>query len=166
MTAEPIITLLCPETPPVEYGNLWGKFPVNRIAGCRYLYYCANMEIAAEILVNQIQPFLGNGEGYFTIFPLSDTVDVNGADTVLQPTFSVVHYGCYRSFRAEAIARTHVTQLLEMFRESQNRYISSIRVTNTAFNKWSDDNSVVEQYTATVSVRAVTPYALAKDCPR
>lgn len=159
-----IIALLCPDVEPAERGLLWAKFQVNRIPGCQWVYYCTDAEIAAELLVNQIKPFIHSGEGYFCVFPNTDMVDIMGDSTPLQTSFTIVHFGWYSSYLSEAIARTHVSQLLALYRESQNQYISAVRINNTNFSKWSDDNSVLEQYTANITVTAVTPYVLAPEC--
>ncbi len=164
MNYNDIITLLCPAGTPVEEGYLWAKFEVGAVPECRFVYYCANEEIAAELLVNQIKPTLVRNTGYFVVFPISDTVEIDGTHSALSPTFSVTHFGWYDGYKSEAIARTHVTQLLEYYRAVQQRYISSIRINNTNFSKWDDSNSVVQQYTTVVTVRAVEPYALARDC--
>jgi hypothetical protein len=164
MTYNDIITLLCPSGVPVEEGYLWAKFEVTAVPGCRYVFYCANASIAAQLLVNQIKPTIKPGEGYFAVFPVSDAVDINGTESVISASFTVTHFGWYDNYQSEAIARTHVTKLLEYYRAAQQRYISSIRVNNTTFSEWADDNSVIQQYTSVVTVRAVEPYALASDC--
>lgn len=164
MTYNDIIALLCPTTKPVEEGYLWAKFLVTAVPECKFVYYCANDEIAAELLVNQIKPSLTPGTGYFVVFPISDTVEINGGNSALSPTFSVTHFGWYDNYKSEAIARTHVTQLLAYYRTAQQRYISSIRINNSNFSKWDDSNSTVQQYTTVVTVKAVEPYALSREC--
>ena len=141
-----IMALLCPSTRPVEVGYLWAKFAVlDRecspiIPGCKFVYYCANQFIAAELLTNQIKPTLVRDQSYFVIY-------------------------LYENHLSQAVARTRTTQLLEYFRMTQQRYISSIRINNTTFNEWADDNSVLQQYTSVVTVRAVEPFGLAPNCP-
>lgn len=164
MNYNDIVTLMCPSGIPVEEGYLWAKFEVPQIPECKYVYYCANDEIAAELLVNQIKPTLIQHTGYFVVFPISDTIDINGADLGLTLTFSIIHFGWYDNYKSEAIARTHTSQLLEYYRSSQQRYISNIRVNNTNFSSWADDNSVIQQYTAVVTVKAIEPYALSHNC--
>lgn len=159
-----IITILCPQAKPAEQGFLWAKFKVNGIEGCEWLYFCANGQIASERLVNQIKPLIKEGQGYFAIFPVSDSVEIGGSSTNTATSFAVVHFGCYPDYGSQAIARTHVSELLALFRETQNRYISGIRINSSSFNKWSDDNSTLQQYTAMVTVKSVTPYALAPNC--
>lgn len=172
MSYSDIVTLLCPESEPIESSYLWSKFAVTAsqdedvplIDGCPFVYYCVNASIAAEILVNQIKPTITEGSGYFVVFPISDTVEVAGTRSVINATFTVVHYGWYDSHKSEAIARTHVTQLMENYRTAQQQYISNIRINNTNFSEWADDNSPIQQYTAVVTVRAVEPYALSSQC--
>lgn len=164
MTYNDITTLLCPEGKPVEEGYLWAKFLVTAVPECMSVYYCANASVAAELLVNQIKPTLTKHSGYFVIFPISDTVEINGTRSVLTPMFSVTHFGWYDGYKSEAIARTHVTQLLEYYRAEQQRYISGIRINNSNFSEWADDNSVIQQYTTVVTIKAVEPYALARNC--
>jgi len=159
-----IIVLLCPAAEPVERGQLWSKFEIDSVPGCQYVYYCANDEIAAEILVGQIKPYLHDDSGYFVIFPVSDSGKLPGTHTDLTCSFMVVHYGKYRTHEAQAIARHHITQLLEYYRDIQWRYISGIRINNTRFDSWADDGSAVEQYTASITVKAVEPFALSHEC--
>lgn len=166
-----IMALLCPSTRPVEVGYLWAKFEVlDRecspvIPGCKFVYYCANQFIAAELLTNQIKPTLVRDQSYFVIYPITDTVDIGGNKSVDNTTFAVVHFGLHETHLSQAVARTRTTQLLEYFRMTQQRYISSIRINNTTFNEWADDNSVLQQYTSVVTVRAVEPFGLAPNCP-
>lgn len=166
-----IMALLCPSTQPVEVGYLWAKFEVLNqecspiIPGCKFVYYCANQVIAAELLTNQIKPTLVRDQSYFVIYPITDTVDIGGNKSVDNTTFAVVHFGLHETHLSQAVARTRTTQLLEYFRMTQQRYISSIRINNTTFNEWADDNSVLQQYTSVVTVRAVEPFGLAPNCP-
>lgn len=165
MRYEDIIALLSPDMEPVEHSYLWAKFDITGIVPeCSTLYYCVNDEIATELLVNQIKPTLVKHTGYFVIFPVSDVVEIDASMTGLSPTFAVTHFGWYDGWKSEAIARTHVTQLLEYFRNAQNKWISAIRVSNTTFNVWDDSNSVVQQYVAMTNVTATAPYALAEPC--
>lgn len=165
MTYKDIITLLCPAQTPEDEGYLWAKFNIKGvIPDCREVYYCANDETAAQLLVNQIKPTIVPNTGYFVVFPISDTVDIGGSRTDMQTSFSVTHFGWYDNYQSEAIARTHVTQLMTWYRSTQQRYISNIRINNTSFHQWSDDNSDLQQYTTVVSVKAVTPYTLAPNC--
>lgn len=166
-----IMALLCPSTRPVEVGYLWAKFEVLNqecspiIPGCKFVYYCASQFIAAELLTNQIKPTLVRDQSYFVIYPITDTVDIGGNKSVDNTTFAVVHFGLHETHLSQAVARTRTTQLLEYFRMTQQRYISSIRINNTTFNEWADDNSVLQQYTSVVTVRAVEPFGLAPNCP-
>ena len=159
-----IIALLCPDVEPAERGLLWAKFQVNRIPGCQWVYYCTDAEIAAELLVNQITPFIHPGEGYFCVFPNTDMVNSIGGRPPWQTSFTIGHLGWYGSRLSEAIARTHLSQLLALYRESQNQYISAVRINNTNSSKLSDNNIVLEQYTANITVTAFTPYVLAPEC--
>lgn len=165
MSYDEILALLAPSNTPEEDSYLWARFRLEGVVpGCEYVYYCVNDEIAAELLINQIKPYLEPGQCYLVVFPISDTIDVQGGETAISSTFSIVHFGWYDNYKSEAIARTHVAQYLAYIREVQNRWISGIRVGSTNFAKWSDDNSVVQQYTTIVNVTAVEPYALAADC--
>lgn len=165
MNNEDILALLAPGGDPVEDAYLWAKFDIDGvIPGCRFVYYCVNDEQAAELLVNQIKPRLEPGQCYLVVFPISDVVDIQGDSTDLSSTLSVVHFGWYDSWKSEAIARTHVAQYLAHVREVQNRWISGIRISSSNFDRWSDDNSVLQQYTTIVNVTAVEPYALAPNC--
>lgn len=157
-----IVVIFMPEVEAAEEGYLWAKYGVSGIEGVNSLYFCDNQEIAQEVLVNQIKPFIQVNEGYFIIFPMSDGAQINASNTKVTTSFSVVHYGAYDTPKAQSIARSHVISLLEMFRENQNRYISSISLNNTDFQKWSDDNSVLQQYTCYVSVSYVEPYLIGR----
>lgn len=159
-----IVAVLMPDVEPGEVGYLWAKFGVNGLNGVQTLFYCANMEIAVELLVNQIKPNLDKNTGFIVIFPNSDNAQITSDNPMLTTSFSVVHYGQYPYAKAQSIARTHVVQILEMFRESQQRYISAITLNSSTFDKWSDDNSIVQQYTANVTVTYVQPYQIAKPC--
>lgn len=159
-----IVALLMPDVTPAEVGYLWAKFGISGLEGVRVLFYCANMEIAAELLVNQIKPNLDKNNGFIVIFPNSDNAQITQDNPALTTSFTVVHYGQYPYAKAQAIARTHVVQVLEMFRESQQRYITGITLNSSTFDRWSDDNSTVQQYTANVTVSYVQPYQIAKPC--
>lgn len=159
-----IVAILMPNVAPGETGYLWAKFGINGIEGMRTLFYCANMEIAAELLVNQIKPNLNKNTGFIVIFPNTDNAQITQDNPALTTSFSIVHYGQYPYAKAQAIARTHVVQILEMFREIQNQYISGITLNSSTFDKWSDDNSVIQQYTANVTVTYVQPYQIARPC--
>lgn len=164
MAYKDIIAILCPDVDPIETGYLWAKFTVGAIKDCDYVYYCANDEIAGQLLVNQIKPYLTLGKGYFVIFPISDTVDINSSNTPILATLSITHFGNVEHFKSESIARTRVTELLGLYRQTQNKVISSIRINNSTFREWSEDNSYLQQYTAVATVKAILPYSLAPDC--
>lgn len=159
-----IVAILMPDVVPALTGYLWAKFGISGIDGVNSLYYCDNLEIAGEVLTNQIKPFLQKNEGYFIIFPQSDRVEINATNPHIVTSFSVVHYGAYDTPKAQAIARTHTIQLLEMFWKAQRRYISDIIIGSSDFQKWSDDNSVLQQYTTYVTVNYVQGYQIGRPC--
>lgn len=158
-----IVTIFAPEIEPAQQGYLWAEYGVG-IEGVHSLFYCANSEIASEVVTGQIKKYIQRNEGYFVIFPISDRIEINFTNPHLNSSFSVVHYGAYDTYKAQAIARTHVTQLLEMFWEKQQRYISNIIVGSSDFQKWSDDNSVLQQYTTYVTVDYVQSYQIGRQC--
>lgn len=165
MSYDEILALLAPNAEPEESEYLWARFRLDSVVpGLEHVYYCANDEIAAELLINQIKPYLEPEQCYLVVFPISNTIEIEGDRTALSSTFTVVHFGWYDNYKSEAIARTHVAQYLAYIREVQHRWISGLRVGSTNFAKWSDDNSVVQQYTTIVNVTAIEPYALAGRC--
>ena len=159
-----IVAIFLPQVKAAKEGYLWAQYGIGGIEGVHSLFYCANAEIAYEVITNQIKPFIQRDEGYFVIFHFSDRSEINTTNPHLTTSFSVIHFGAYDTPKAQAIARTHTVQLLEMFWRTQRRYISNIVLGSSDFQKWSDDNSVLQQYTSYVSVNYVQSYLIGRPC--
>lgn len=141
-----------------ELKDFFLKFGIIKI------YAAENREVAANLLFEQIKPFLKKDEKYAVVFPTDYKEEVKAECTLTTQNFVVLVFGLNRNVGAAALDLSFVKNYCAKLREWHQKHISGISINSTTFDTFSDDYSETSQFAALCSLKAITPYPTFNDC--
>lgn len=124
----------------------------------------ADVEVAGDLLIEQIKPFLSEEGQYVVVLPNGYTRSIYSDCTRCTLNFTIVIFGTNRTVDAQSVADAFVRYYCTMLRIWHNKYISEVSINSTDFSTFSNDNSETTQYTASCALTAVLPYSGIIEC--